>query len=108
MVEARTLEAPPTLFDEVAAILKKSDCGFSLLSSESVNRGVRRMDSACYDVTRGHASVQLLMERRLGNPTMFISVIPTRKSIWHRDLASDRLAEHIVEWLVANGASSFA
>jgi hypothetical protein len=106
MANALTLEAPPTMFDDLAEILKHSDCSFSLQFSDSVVRGVRRVDSACYDVSLGPASVQLEIERRMGNPTMFISVIPIRKSIWRRDLPSDRLAQQIVELLVAHGADS--
>ena len=101
-----TLEAPPTMFDESAVILNQSDYSFSLLSSDNVIRGVRRMDTACYDITHGPATVQLWMERRIGNPTMFISVAPGRKSILRRDLPSDRLAEQIVELLVAHGADN--
>lgn len=106
MDNALTLEAPPTMFDDLEAILKRSECSLSLLSRDSITRGIRRKDTASYFVTLGSASAELWVERRVGNPTMVISIIPTRKSIWHPDLPSDTLAQRIVDWLVAHGANS--
>lgn len=102
--DALILDAPPALFDEFASILNDSQFDCSLASSDAIVRGVRRLDTATFDVTHDSTCVYISMERRLGNPTMFIAVMPTRRSFWRRDAASNRLAEQIVELLVANGA----
>ncbi|WP_144054774.1 hypothetical protein [Rhodopirellula europaea] len=104
MANALTLDAPPAMFDDFASILDNSDFDCTLSSSDSIERGIRRMDTASYEVTHGAASVHLAMERRLGNPTMFIAIMPAGKTLLRRDEASNRLAEQIVKLLVANGA----
>ncbi len=106
MDDALTLEAPPTMFENLEAILRQNDCDLSLLSSNSVVRGIRRKDTSCYCLTHGCASVEIWAERRFGNPTMFISIFPTQKSIRYQDLSSNTLVKRIVELLVANGANS--
>lgn len=104
MANALTLEAPPAMFDELASILKAGDWTFTLVNANRKIRGVRQMDTVCYAVTDGEASVELWAERRLGNPSMYISLIPSQKSISKRDLSANRLAERIAEWLVERGA----
>ena len=106
MDNALILEAPPTMFDELATILDANDFCHSLLSSDSITRGVRRKDSASYKVTSGGVSVELWLERRFGNPTVVISIFPAQKSSLPKDLPSAELADRIVKLLVAHGANA--
>ena len=104
MATALILDAPPTIFDDFVSILDDTEFDCIASSKECVVRGVRRMDTACYDVSIGSTHVHVATERRLGNPTMFVAVMPNRRSFWRRDVSSQRLAERIVELLIAHGA----
>ena len=104
MANALTLDARPAVLDSFATILHDCGLGCSLMSSDSVERGIRRKDTASYQVTDGAARVEIDLERRLGNQTMFISVVPAQRSLFRSDDSSDRLAKRIVELLLANGA----
>tara|TARA_R110002073_G_scaffold75697_12_gene184660 strand:+ start:4130 stop:4456 length:327 start_codon:yes stop_codon:yes gene_type:complete len=108
MANALIVDAPPTMFDDFAAILEATGYRCSQKSSGSMVRGIRRKDTATYEITHGSTRVDVAMERRLGNRTMFIAVIPTRSSFGRRDDSSDELAEQIVELLVTNGADDSA
>lgn len=104
MAIALTLDAPPAMFDDLTSIVASSDFTCSLLSSNSIERGIRRVDMASYKVTHGAACVHIAMERRLGNPTISVAIIPERKSLFRGDESSNRLAVQIVDLLVVNGA----
>ncbi|WP_372722058.1 hypothetical protein [Novipirellula sp.] len=106
MVNAHCLEAPSTLFDDVGNVLAASDfCAVEKHRESNVN-GVRRFDTAEFDVVDERSHVDLWLERRLGNKTMFIMVVPDRKTLWRRDHESEQLAERVVNLLVQHGASS--
>jgi hypothetical protein len=64
------------------------------------------MDTAYYQVTHGVARVDIALERRLGNATMFISIMPAHETYFRRDDSSDRLAKRIAKLLVANDADA--
>lgn len=104
MANILLVDAPPTMFDEFESIIAGSNFDWSKKSSQSETRGIRRKDTATYMVTHNGTCVRLAMERRLGNRSMFIGVIPMRHSIWRADVASEQLARQIIELLVANGA----
>lgn len=104
MTIALTLDAPPAMFGNLSLVFASSDFNCSLLSSNSIERGIRRMDMASYEVTHGAARMHIAMERRHGNPAMFIAVMPEGKSLFRSDESSNRLVVQIVDLLVANGA----
>lgn len=89
------LDAPPRVFDDMADILDASDFSWVQTCNESTTKGVRRHDTAGYDVTLDSASVHLAIERRPGNPKAFVVIIPRRRSFWRRDGASEQLAERV-------------
>ncbi len=104
MANSQLLDAPPKLFEDLPSILDANKCLFVLVSNETTVRGVRRKDTACYEVSAGGTNVHVALERRLGNRAMWIAVIPNRKSIWWRDRPSEQLAEHVASILIDNGA----
>ena len=93
------LDAPPRLFDDMADILDASDFSWFQTSRESATKGVRRHDTAGYDVTLDRTTVHIAIERRLGNPKAFVVIIPRRRSFWRRDEPSEQLAERVAAML---------
>jgi len=108
MANALILDAPPAMFDDFSSFFDETEFDCSQSSSDSIVRGVRRKDTASYDIACGSTCVHVALERRLGNPTMFIAVMPTRKTVWRRDASSEQMAEQIVALLVAHGADDSA
>ena len=101
---ALILDAPPTMFDEFVSIVDGTGFECIPLSSNCVARGVRRKETASYDIVHGSAFVHVSLEHRLGNPTMCVAIIPNRKWFWRRDNLSEQLAQQIVELLTTHGA----
>jgi hypothetical protein len=98
------LDASPRLFDDIADILDASDFSWVHTSNASTTKGVRRRDTAGYDVSFDGASVHIAMERRLGNPKLCVAVIPSRGLFWRHDESSEQLAQQLVAILINNGA----
>ena len=98
------LDAPPRLFDEMADILDASDFSWFQTSRESAAKGVRRHDTAGFDVTYDRTTVHIAIERRLGNPKAFVVIIPRRRSFWRRDESSEQLTERVAAVLITHGA----
>jgi len=104
MANMLIVDAPPTMFDDFESIIEGSAFCWKKMSSDSEVRGIRRKDTATYDIKHDGTRVRLAMERRLGNPTMYIALMPNRHSLWRADVPSEQLAEQVVEFLVAKGA----
>lgn len=104
MANALIVDAPPMMFEDFAAILEASEFECTQSSFDSLTRGIRRKDSATYEVSHGSTRVDVVLERRLGDQSMFIAVIPIRNAFWRRENSSDQFAQRIMELLVANGA----
>ena len=104
MVNAHILDAPPNLFDDMFAIFEANDYRCVATSRDTKTRGIRRLDTAGYDVFLGSTLVHIGIERRLGNKTISITVWPACKSFWRRDESSENLAKRLVELLIEHGA----
>lgn len=100
MVNTHCLNAPPSLFDEFDDIFAASDLCVIERHRESRVKGVRRLDTAEFDVADGSCRVDVWLERRIGNNRMFVMVVPRRKSFWRRDHDSELLARRVVDLLV--------
>jgi hypothetical protein len=98
------LDAPPTMYDDFESIIENSTFCWSKESSDSVVRGIRRLDTATYNVSHEGGKVCIFMERRLHQPKMYILVMPIYPSFWRSGVASEGLAEQVTDLLVANGA----
>lgn len=104
MVNTHCLEAPWSLFDDVPAILAASDFQIVEKRRESIVKGVRRLDTAEFEVADESSRVDVWLERRLGNKTMFVMVVPRRMRSPRNTDDSDRIAERVVNLLVQHGA----
>ncbi len=104
MVNTHCLEAPWSLFDDVPAILSASDFQTVEKRSESIVKGVRRFDTAEFEVADESTHVTVWLERRLGNEAMSIMVVPGGIRSPRNDNESNRLAECIVHLLTQHGA----
>ncbi|MEM8672242.1 MAG: hypothetical protein AAGG48_32305 [Planctomycetota bacterium] len=99
-MNAHCLDAPPSLFDEVDDIFAASDLCAVERHRESRVKGVRRLDTAEFDVADDSCRVDVLLERRLGNNRMSVIVAPRRKWFSRRGHDSELLARRVVDLLV--------
>lgn len=108
MDDVLMLEAPPTMFEALPAILELTGGSVSTLTHDSVTRGIRRLDTASYRLTLGDESLELWVDRRLGNRTMNVSIFPKQKLVGQEHRSSDALACRLIDILVTHGASTEA
>lgn len=104
MVNTHCLEAPWSLFDDVPAILAASEFQLVEKRRESIVKGVRRFDTAEFEVADESTHVTVWLERRLGDKAMFIMVVPGGRRSARNNDDSNRLAECVVKLLIQHGA----
>lgn len=104
MVNTHCLEAPWSLFDDVPAILAASEFQLVEKRRESIVKGVRRFDTAEFEVVDESTHVTVWLERRLGDKAMFIMVVPGGRRSARNNDDSNRLAECVVKLLIQHGA----
>lgn len=104
MANILMVNAPPSMYDDFESLIAQRPYCWTRVSRDSEIRGVRRKDTAIYELSNDGTRVRVIIERRLGNPSMHIAVSADHHSLWRADVESDQLAEQVIEFLLANGA----
>ncbi len=104
MIDILLLDAPPSFFEELPelVVLNGFECEQTALST--ITKGIRGLDTAVYEIRLDSVRVDVSLERRLGNRSMTIAVMPIQRWLWRHDHDSQRLATRISSFLCDHGA----
>lgn len=105
MANSQLLAAPDRVVAELDFILKPHQISCELQYQKECDHGRRIVDLTVLVCENERTKVEVAIEKRRGRNGADVLVIPERRSIFRRDLASEALAEQIARILCEHGAS---